>query len=112
MYSAEEARRERLWGPFPALRKALEDKKIPETFYGFDENMFAFMARLMEIAVLVESYESDIKETATLVGREEMSRDLHELEEALEDASYFFRSAAGRVRTLYRNLYRNLDDTL
>jgi len=111
MCLTEEARRERKWGPFPALRKALEDKEIPGNYYGITsahDNMFEAMGRLINIAVLVEEYESDIKETATLVGREEMSRDLHELEDALKGASYFFRSAAGRVQNLHRNLYDTL----
>jgi len=108
MCLTEEAYRERKWGPFPSLRKALEDKQIPGTYYGpttAHDNMFDAMDRLMHLAVLVEAYESDIKETAISAGREEMCRDLHKLEEALEDASYFFRGAEDRVRSLSQTLF-------
>ncbi|MCG6535485.1 MAG: hypothetical protein L7F78_12525 [Syntrophales bacterium LBB04] len=102
-----EAYSERKWGPFPVLRKALEDKQVPFNYYGpttAGDNMFDAVHRLMEISVLTSEYESDIKEKAMSLGREEMYRDLRQLEEALEQASYFFKRTIDKVRTLYSTL--------
>lgn len=30
----EEGSRERMWGKYPSLRKALENKRIPDSYYG------------------------------------------------------------------------------
>ncbi|NLX18146.1 MAG: hypothetical protein GXY53_02545 [Desulfobulbus sp.] len=102
-----EAYRERKWGPFPALRKALEDKQVPPNYYGFtsaSDNMFDAMSRLIEIAVLTNEYENDIKAKAVSVGREDMYRDLLNLEEALENASRFFKRTSDKVRMLQNAL--------
>lgn len=102
-----EAYRERKWGPFPALRKALEDKQVPPNYYGLtsaSDNMFDAMHRLIEIAVLTDEYENEIKATAVSTGREDMYRDLRRLEEALEQASHFFKRTGDKVRTLYATL--------
>ena len=103
MCLTQEAYRERKWGHFPALRKALEDKQVPGSYYGItsaSDNMFDAMGRLMQIAVLTDEYESDIKATALSVGREDMYRDLRNLERALEDASRFFKRNIDKVRML------------
>jgi len=101
------AERERKWGPFPALRKALEDKQVPSSYYGLtsaSDNMFDAMIRLIEIAVLTSEYEDEIKTTALSTGQEDMYRDLRRLEEALEQASHFFMRTGNKVRTLYATL--------
>ena len=98
-----EAYRERKWGHLPALRKALEDKDIPSSYYGLttaSDNMFDAITILIEIAVLTSEYQFDIKETATSMGREEMTRDLKTLEGALEQASCFFKSKIEEIQTL------------
>ena len=102
-----EAYRERKWGPFPALRKALEDKQVPSRYYGFtsaSDNMFDAMSRLIEIAVLTSEYENEVKGIVVSTGREEMYRDLRNLEEALEQASHFFKTTRDKVRMLYATL--------
>ncbi len=102
-----EAYRERKWRPFPALRKALEDKQVPSSYYGVistSDNMFDATVRLIEIAVLTEEYQNEIKATAVSTGREDMYRDLRRLEEALEQASHFFKRTGDKVRTLYGTL--------
>lgn len=98
---------ERKWKPFPALRKALEDKKVPSDYYGIistADNMFDATVRLMEIAVLTEEYQNEIKATAASTGREEMYRDLLRLEKELDQASLFFKKTGDKVRTLYVTL--------
>ena len=98
---------ERKWKHYPALRKALEDKKVPSSYYGIistADNMFDATVRLMEIAVLAEEYQNEIKATAASTGREEMYRDLRRLETELEDASLFFKKTGYKVRKLYDTL--------
>ena len=87
----EQGYRERRWGPFPALRKAIEDK-------------FDALVRLVEIALLAHEYETIVRETAHSVGLKPMSRDLLKLEEKLEDARSFFELQAKHIRTLHSTL--------
>jgi len=89
-----EAYRERKWEHFPALRKALEDKQVPSNYHGFtsaSDNMFDAMSRLIEIAVLTDEYENDIRATALSA---------RNLEKALEDASRYFKRTSDKVRML------------
>ncbi len=102
-----EAYRERKWGRYPALRKALEDKEIPSRYYGFtsvSDNMFDATLRLMEIAVLAIEYGSAIREMVPLVGREKMYSDLRALEKSLKSASQSFAEDSDKVRRLYETL--------
>ncbi len=103
----EKASRERKWGRFPALRKALEDKRIPVSYYGptsVSDNMFDALHRLIEIAILAREHESVIRETAQVVGPEEMYRDLERLRGELEATSSFFKQQAEDVRALCSKL--------
>ena len=59
----EEGSRERVWGKYPSLRKALENKRIPDSYYGptsISDNMFDAMVRFVTIAILVREYPQDI----------------------------------------------------
>jgi hypothetical protein len=57
----EEGSRERMWGKYPSLRKALENKRIPDSYYGpISDNMFDAMVGFVTIAILVREYPQDI----------------------------------------------------
>lgn len=58
----EEGSRERMWGKCPSLRKALENKRIPDSYYGPTSisDMFDAMVRFVTIAILVREYPQDI----------------------------------------------------
>lgn len=104
----EESYRERKWRPFPALRKALEDKKVPDDCYGLtsvSDNRFDRLVRLVEIAILAHEYRSAVKETAQSVGLKEIYRDLDYLIDELESASSYFKRSAEEVRTLMKHLH-------
>lgn len=104
----EEGYCERKWGPFPALRKALEDKKVPQDYYGLtsvSDNIFDKLVRLTEIAILVNEYRAGIEETAQSTGLEEMFCDLERLEGQLESASSYFNRGAEEVRVLMKRLH-------
>ena len=98
---------ERTWGHFPHLRKAIEDKRIPSTYYGHtsaSDNEFDRMHRLMEVVTLVGEFEREIKETAISVGRDEMCDDLMNLMDELKTASSFFENRIEKMRELYNTL--------
>ena len=59
----EEDSRERMWGEYPSLRKALENKRIPDSYFGptsISDNMFDAMVRSVTIAILVRQHPKDI----------------------------------------------------
>ena len=100
-----ESYHEHKWGQFPALRKTIEDKKIPASCFGVtsaSDNMFDAMGRLVEIAVLACEFEDCIIETAHSTGNKEMSNDLIKLEEALESICSFFTE---RIKTIKKLSY-------
>ena len=104
----EEASRERKWGQYPALRKALEDKRIPDRYYGptsASDNMFAELHRLVEIAILVREHERDVTATAHAGGPEAMSLDLDRLHHELKGAYSFFREQAEYIEAVRRKIY-------
>ena len=103
----ESAYRERKWGRFPTLRKALEDKCIPDSYFGFtsvSDNIFDRLHRLVEIAILANEHNSVVRETAQSVGPEEMYCDLDRLRGDLEAACSFFKQHAEDVMALQSNL--------
>lgn len=100
----DEAIRHRKWGLYPALRKALENKKISDSYYGLtsaSDNIFDRMVRLAEIATLLREFRQDVIDTAQSTGEEQMYKDLQELEHGLLYYSDFFRKAAGEVESFY-----------
>ena len=59
----EEGSREHMWMKNPNLRKALENKRIPDFYYGpttISDNMFDEIVRFVTIAILVRKYPQDI----------------------------------------------------
>lgn len=107
MSLTEEGYRERKWRSYPALRQALEDKRIPSNYFGptsASDNMFDAMGRLLDISVLVVEFKNHIEETAQITGREEMYKDLRRLEADLKQAMYFFERKIEELRTIYDSL--------
>ena len=103
-----EASRERKWGQYPTLRKALEDNRIPDRYYGptsVSDNMVTELHRLVEIALLAREYESIIKATAHVIGPEAMSRDLERLHHELTNTASFFQEQAEYMEALRRKIY-------
>ena len=91
----EIAYNERKWGPFPALRKILEEKNIKDPnleYYGFtsaDDNIFDRTNRLIEIAILVEENEDSILNYARPELCEVFFADLDYLEEIMQSLRRF-----------------------
>lgn len=98
---------ERMWGRFPALRKVLHDKRVPNEYYGptsVSENIFNRTERLLQNSILVLEHAELVNESARAVGPEEMHLDLSRLCDELDAASSFFRQQADRVRSLSSKL--------
>ena len=91
----ETAYNERKWGPFPALRKILEEKKIKDPnleYYGLtsaDDNIFDQTNRLIKMAILVEQNEENILNYARPGLCEEFFADLDHLEENMQSLHRF-----------------------
>ena len=108
MSLTKEAYDNRKWGSYPSLRKALSDKRISNYDYigitSAHDNIFDATNRLIEIAILVDEYESDIKKIAKVEGRKTVWKDLERLEESLKYASYRFEKFSNRIRDVRREL--------
>ena len=100
----EEASRERRWGRFPALRQALETRRMPAEFFGItsaSDNMFERFRHLLETSVLVSAYRTEILETAQAVGPHHVYEDLRSLEDELRAVAHCVMTAIDEVRTVY-----------
>ena len=98
---------ERKWGEFPTLRVALQDKRIPDEYYGptsASKNIFNRLECLLEVSILAFEHADLVKETARSVGQEGMQRDLNRLRDELDAAAAFFRQQAEDVRSLNSKL--------
>ncbi len=96
--------RERKWGPFPALRRALEEKHLSEEYIGWtsvSDNIFEQLPRLLEIALLARDFKDGVGETARDTGWEAMHRDLERLHGELDALSGYLRQTANDVRALH-----------
>jgi hypothetical protein len=63
----EEGNKRRFWGPLVTLRQLLEDKSIPDHYYGpasVCDNVFAAISRILELSVLVRENSAAIIEAA------------------------------------------------
>jgi hypothetical protein len=92
-----------MWGRFPALRRALEEKTIPARLFGAttaSDNMFDQINRLLRIAVLVCEFEDCVKETARSANHSQTCEDLMVLENDLDTAASFLSQSIERVREL------------
>jgi hypothetical protein len=96
----DHAIRERKWGRYPSLRRVLEEKKVPDALYGLtsvSDNSFDWVNRLMNITILVDKYRADIKNAVPTLGRDELSKDLYEIQSELESCSAYFSGLVDRI---------------
>lgn len=96
------------WRSFPALRRILENKRLPDSYYGFGiipHNRFERLDWVLDIAHLACECETDIR---SAVGKpmdaNEIRRDLDELRNELAGAISFIDDASRRVERLCRAL--------
>lgn len=102
-----EALSDRKWGHLPALRRLLEKKGIPPSYYGLtsvSDNMFNGLVHLTEIVVVVKEYETYIQENTELDDLPQLLKDLDWLKENLYSASSFFNKQAEFVNGLQRQI--------
>ena len=95
-----EALRERQWGRFPALRQALEERNVPDEYYGLtsvSDSMFDRVRRSAEIAVLLRAHQTVVVATARSTGREMMCHDLTKLGDELRATADLFSKFADEV---------------
>ncbi len=95
---------ERKWRPFPALRRALEEKHLSEEYIGWtsvSDNIFEQLPRLLEIALLARDFKDCVGATARETGWEATHRDLEGLYDELDGLSRYLRQTADEVRALH-----------
>src|SRR5208283_2454858 len=83
---SHEAIRERTWGPFPALRKVLEDKQLSGEYFGWtsvSDNVFDRLERTLKIGILARDNGESVKEVANQAGWDAMHRDIGKLADEL-----------------------------
>ena len=102
----------RKWSGFPALRKALSGKKLPQDYglTSISHTMFDELRRLFEIATLTREHAAEVETAALSMESAKMERDLIELAHVLKGICGHFSSEADSmidelhaiVATLYR----------
>ena len=98
-----EGLRERMWGRFPGLRKALEGKPEPSKLFPLrstDDTVFEAVQRLVKIATLACEWEEEVLATAQSIGPEIIDKDLDLLQQELDGVQR--QIAAGCLRDVDR----------
>jgi hypothetical protein len=83
----DEAVRERMWGPFPALRRILETKAVPDRYHGstsVSDNVFSQIERLLTMAILLHENRGEVLETLKSQIASAESRERSQLRHDLE----------------------------
>lgn len=99
---------ERKWGSFPALRRILESKRVPESYFGpmsVSDNVFDRLHRTLEVALITCDSESDIMDTVRASGSREILEDLDTLRRALNGAISLIEDTSRTVRQLQEAAY-------
>lgn len=84
-----EAYNERKWSRYPSLRNVLEDRKIPDHYYGptsVSDNIFERLSRLHQLAVLVCEHKDQLIDKSESCKLKEMMEDLNLVKQDLESA--------------------------
>jgi hypothetical protein len=96
------------WRSFPALRKILENKRLPDSYYGFGiipQNRFERLDWVLDIAHLACECEADIRGA---VGKpmeaNDIRKDLDELRNELAGVISLIDDASRRVERITRAL--------
>jgi hypothetical protein len=96
------------WRSFPALRKILENKRLPDSYYGFGiipRNSFERLGWVLDIAHLACEYEADIRNAVGIsMEANEIRKDLDELRNELAGAISFIDDTSRRVKRLCSTL--------
>jgi len=77
---------ERMWGEYPTLKILLQDKKVPDVYYGLtsaSESIFDRIQQLIKISILVREH-LNVKDQSKAVDQEKLKIDLNKLAENLE----------------------------
>jgi hypothetical protein len=102
----EKGYQERMWGEFPAVREALQDKNLDEKCLGWtsvSDNMFEALPRTLKIGILARDNPDAISTAAQHIGWQAMNHDLETLAEKLKAAGAFLQDLAQEIRA-FRSL--------
>lgn len=101
---SNEALAERKWGPFPELRKLLEQYPVPTNVYGpssLSDNMAARIGRLIEIVATVEANTEKLSEEFLKTAEPTaLLRDLERLHSFIRSASRSIEDLNDRLKPM------------
>ena len=104
----EKADRERTWGAFPALRQVLEEKRVPDEYYGWSsvsENVFSSFERLLKATIVCKENGPEIKRLAESIERGVVRADLERLRDMLQDERNILDNFDNDIAEIGRLLY-------
>ena len=84
-------------------QQALGNEQIPDRYYGLtsvSDNMFDALQRAATLVVLVREFGSNIEGTASVVGKENISKELWLMEHFFEHQRSFFQNGIEEVRKI------------
>ena len=108
----ESAYRERKWGPFPALRQVLEDKRLPDHYFGptsVSDNFLSLKDRIIEIALLSHEYSDKLFKEENTDFRQALCQDLEKLWSGLNHIRSFIDDQMYNIETLNRKIIDSLN---
>ena len=97
-----DALEERKWGRFPTLRRILEGRGVPASHFGLtsvSDNVFDWFHRTLEVALTVTGNEPDITKEAH-TSREELLADLRRVQDDLSATIAFIEYTSRDVRQI------------
>jgi hypothetical protein len=92
--------KERMWQPYPALRQILEEKLIPDRYYGassVSDNSFDATLRLMQITILIQENRTEIEKQRDNLS---LRNDLYQVCQACENVARQFREQGAQIAEL------------
>jgi hypothetical protein len=104
----EEAVRERMWGPFPTLRRILESKPVPDRYHGptsVSDTVFSQIERLLTMAILLHENRREVLQALQSQPSDEsqkrsqsmLRQDLDQLHHALWRGATLFEAAMNDI---------------
>jgi hypothetical protein len=105
-----EAYADRKWGRYAALRRLLETRRLPDSFFGptsVSDNLFDWFHRTLEVSLLACECESEIQNAAETLGPTEIIEDLRRVRDDLHAMRSRIDETSGRLERLQAALWRD-----
>jgi hypothetical protein len=101
---------DRKWGRYPALRRALETQRLPDSLFGptsVSDNLFDSFHRTLEVSLLACEWEPELKKAAQGTGLTEIIEDLRSVVDDLQAMRSRIDEMSDRLECLWAGLWRD-----